>query len=403
MADNAKRYLLICNTSDGLVAQLNGIIIQLQLARRLGYEPIVYLHERSYMFGGPNPYFDAGFGPNIWDYFFEPIGVPPAQLQGLIKAGQVFTLTTAAELERLYRWDPESWFMNPFGYYRSVENKADGAYPTQWWHAQREKARLFLRDGTVQFKPFIQDLVNRFAEQNFSDETLGLQLRGSDKFDFGVGANLARKVLPQEYFPHIDKYLASHPKCSRIFVATDQRQWVAVLEKAYPGKIVSYSEKSLSDGDENSFNKSDEKSARGIEVFVDVLLLSRCNHILKCHSAVGEMALVINPKLEFLDLNYATQPYDTKTHPLRPVFVTTIKLITALWKNRAQNGAALANVVALNHDQITVDSRKPRNLNNKPNVNQKAPNPPITSKRFQANTANWINNKCADKCFKYLK
>ena len=39
MNDTAPRYLLICNTSDGLVAQLNGVVVQLQLARRLGLEP----------------------------------------------------------------------------------------------------------------------------------------------------------------------------------------------------------------------------------------------------------------------------------------------------------------------------------------------------------------------------
>ncbi|MDH5530919.1 MAG: hypothetical protein OEY05_12865, partial [Paracoccaceae bacterium] len=59
MTETDERYLLICNTSDGLIAQINGVVVQLQFARRLGMKPIVYLHERSYMFGGPNPYFDA--------------------------------------------------------------------------------------------------------------------------------------------------------------------------------------------------------------------------------------------------------------------------------------------------------------------------------------------------------
>ncbi len=65
--------------------------------------------------------------------------------------------------------------------------------------------------------------------------------------------NLSRKVEPEEYFPHIDRYLAAHPDCSRIFVATDQRQWLKILEQAYPGKIVSFSKWSLSDSDENRF------------------------------------------------------------------------------------------------------------------------------------------------------
>ncbi|NOG11805.1 hypothetical protein, partial [Ruegeria sp. HKCCD4315] len=75
MKSDDTKYLLICNTSDGLIAQLNGIVVQLQFARRMGMTPIIYLHQRSYMFGGPNPYFDAEHGPNVWDYYYEPVGV----------------------------------------------------------------------------------------------------------------------------------------------------------------------------------------------------------------------------------------------------------------------------------------------------------------------------------------
>lgn len=212
MGDDNRDYLLICNTSDGLMAQINGIVVQMQLARRLGLKPIVYLHRRSYMFGGPNPYFDETRGPNVWDYYFEPVGPSGAELDALIAQDRVLTLSSAAELDRLYRWEPKSWFMNPYGYYRSVENQADGPYPAEWWLAQREKARLFFNDGTVRFRPEILAQVDRFVAQHFTEDTLGLQLRGSDKFDFGVGRNLSRKVLPEEYFPVIERYLTEHPK-----------------------------------------------------------------------------------------------------------------------------------------------------------------------------------------------
>ncbi len=87
-AETAK-YLLICNTADGLIAQLNGVVVQIQLALRLGFEPIVYLHRRSLMFGRDNPYFDESSGPNVWDYFYEPIGPSHDELRALVAAGQV--------------------------------------------------------------------------------------------------------------------------------------------------------------------------------------------------------------------------------------------------------------------------------------------------------------------------
>ncbi len=402
MNANAPRYLLICNTSDGLVAQLNGVVVQLQLARRLGLEPIVYLHERSYYFGGPNPYFDAARGPNAWDVYYEPVG-PGGDLADLVKEGRVVTLATASELSRLYMWEPRSWFMNPFGHYRSVRNMADGAYPHDWWQAQRDHARVFLDDGTVRFQKPILAQVDTFAAKNFTGKTLGLQLRGSDKFDFGTGPNLSRKVLPEEYHPHIDRYLADNPDCTGIFVATDQRQWLRELEEAYPGRILSFSEWSLSDSDQNNFHLSDQKAARGVEVLVDFLLLSRCDYIVKCHAAVGEMALTLSPDVPFLDLNYENQPFEARARPLRPLLAPAIAAIGALWRRLAENGMALTQVVSVDGSRIIVDPSRPRELNTKQGVDGKAVRPPVLSRRFVSDGLDWLLQTLAARCYSYRR
>ena len=403
MTEETAQYLLICNTADGLVAQLNGVVVQLQLARRLGLQPIVYLHGRSNMFGGPNPYFDPENGPNVWDYYYEPIGPSMDELQQLIRAGGVCTLSTASDLVRLFRWEPRSWFMNPYDYYRSVENRADGDYPAEWWNAQREKAREFLRDGTIRFKPIILEQVRQFTEKNFSEETLGLQLRGSDKFDFGVGPNLSRKVEPEEYFPHIDRYLAEHPNCTRIFVATDQRQWLKTLEQAYPGKIISFSEWSLSDTDENSFNEVGAKAARGVEVIVDLLLLSHCNYVLKCHAAVGEMAVTINADLDFLDLNYARQPFEAKSRLLRPFLTAGIRAVSAVWRSLAESGSGMSQVVSFNGDDVVVEPARPRSLNVKIKAAEKASRPPLISGRFASAALASGLSFLAARCYTYAR
>ncbi len=395
------RYLLICNTSDGLVAQINGVVVQLQLARRLGLVPIVSLHKRSYMFGGPNPYFDAAVGPNVWDYFFEPIGPSGPELDALVKAGRVVTLSTGAELVRLFRWAPQSWFMNPYGYYRSVENRADGAYPKVWWNAERDKARAFLDDGTMRFKPAIIDQVDRFVAKNFSEVTLGLQLRGSDKFDFGVGPNLSRKVTPEEYYPYIDRYLAEHPKCSRIFVATDQRQWLKTLESAYPGKVVSFSQWSLSDSSANNFNEDAAKAARGVEVVVDLLLLSRCDYLIKCHAAVGEMALVVSPKLDFVDLNYETQGFDVKSRIWRPALAPAIAFLCWLWRVLSEGGLGLERVATVNGEDVRVGAS--RALNTKTDAKAKAPRAPMFSARFVSDAFDWLLRNLSSACLAYTK
>jgi hypothetical protein len=394
-------YLLICNTADGLVAQLNGVVVQIQLARRMGLEPIVYLHQRSCMFGRANPYFDASNGPNAWDYYYEPIGPSPDELRALVAAGKVYTLSTASDLVRLFRWEPQSWFANPYGYFRSVENRADGGYPADWWADQRAKARRLLEDGTIRFRPAILDQVDRFVDKNFSEDTLGLQLRGSDKFDFGVGPNLSRKVTPEEYFPHIDRYLAEHPKCTRIFVATDQRQWLKALEQAYPGKIVSFSEWSLSDGDQNRFHDDSAKAARGVEVIVDLLLLSRCSYLLKCHAAVGEMAVTLVPSLGFLDLNYVDQPFHAKSRLRRILFAPGIRALSATWRLLAERGMGLTQVVSVEGDEVMVDPTNPRSINTRSEAGIEAPRPPVFSGRFVSDTFAWSLRSLGAQCFDY--
>ena len=397
-----ERYLLICNTSDGLMAQLNGVVVQLQFARRMGLKPVVYLHGRSFMFGGPNPYFEASFGPNGWEYYYEPIGPALSELGKLVEAGRVVTLTTASELARLHRWEPRSWFMNPYGYFRSVKNFADGEYPSEWWLEEREKARLFLNDGTIRFRPAILDQVQRFVDANFTEETLGIQLRGSDKFDFGSGKNLGEKVLPEQYYPYIEKYLAENPKCEKIFVATDQRQWLKKLEQAYPGKILSFSEWSLSDSDENKFHADQQKAARGSEVVIDMLLLSRCDYLIKCHAAVGEMALTVNSRLGFIDLNYENQPFIAKSRMARFFFAPVIVGLCWFWSVLSENGMALERVVSVEGDNIMVGS-PPRALNAKERADSRAPKPPLFSKRIFSDGFRTLLQFLGDQCFTYIK
>ena len=397
----AANYLLICNTADGLVAQLNGVVVQIQLARRLGLEPIVYLHARSLMFGRTNPYFDQSSGPNVWTYQYEPVGPSNDELQALVAAGKVYTLSTAADVVRLFRWEPRSWFMNPYGYCRSVKNTADGAYPAEWWTAERDKARVLLDDGTIRFRPAILDQVRMFVEKNFCGNTLGLQLRGSDKFDFGVGPNLSRKVEPEEYFPHIDRYLAAHPDCERIFVATDQRQWLKTLEHAYPDKIISFSEWSLSDNAENRFHDDSARAARGVEVIVDLLLLSRCSHLLKCHAAVGEMAVTLNPGLGFLDLNYAAQPFVARSRARRALFAPAIWMLSRIWRALAEGGMGLTQVVSIEGDEVMVDAANPRPLNVRTEAAQEPMKPQLLSGRTVPNAFSTALRTLAAQCFRY--
>ena len=50
--------------------------------------------------------------------------------------------------------------------------------------------------------------------------------------------------------------------------------------------------------------QDDQGYRKGEDVLIDCLLLSRCNYLLKCTSAVGEFATYFEPSLSCIDLNH---------------------------------------------------------------------------------------------------
>ena len=63
---------------------------------------------------------------------------------------------------------------------------------------------------------------------------------------------------------------------------------------------------------------------KGEEVLVDALLLSRCDKLLKCTSAVGEFALYFSDPMEAIDLNFV----DMQANRSRP------PIVAARWAQR---------------------------------------------------------------------
>jgi len=66
------------HNNHGLFAQVERVLNQLHLAGSLGLVPHVYLGRKVHAPPdscnvGENQYFDAAAGPNVWDYYFEPV------------------------------------------------------------------------------------------------------------------------------------------------------------------------------------------------------------------------------------------------------------------------------------------------------------------------------------------
>ena len=66
------------HNNHGFFAQVERVLNQLHLADTLGLLPSVFLGRKVAAAPdacgiGENQYFDAGRGPNVWEYYFEPV------------------------------------------------------------------------------------------------------------------------------------------------------------------------------------------------------------------------------------------------------------------------------------------------------------------------------------------
>jgi hypothetical protein len=129
-------------------------------------------------------------------------------------------------------------------------------------------------------------------------------MRGTDKGTAHSPPELMRIVKPEEYFPEIDAYTEEHGPC-RILIGTDQDQFVDRMRERYGDRVVSR-DAIRARGVRNPFEIQDGQGYRkGEDVLIDCLLLSRCDHLLKCTSAVGEFALYFEPALPCVAVNLA--------------------------------------------------------------------------------------------------
>ena len=302
---NRDKFLVITinHSHAGFFAYVNFALNQLIYAERHGFRPVVYFGRHSG--DGPNAFYDPRYGENTWDYYFEPVaGLTYADVEAKVAdhndpltSDDLITLSVQ-ELWRIHDHEPESIFPYPHGIYNDVVD-----CDAEWYQRQRWKAHQIIQ-RFVRVKPRILAKVDAFEREQFADaRVLGIHMRGTDKGTAYAPPALMRIVKPREYFRHIDAYTKQHGPC-KIFVATDQQQFLDRMTARYGDRILSY-QATRTRGMRNLFELNDGNNYRkGEEVLIDCLLLSRCEFLLKCTSAVGEFAMYFIPNLACIDLNY---------------------------------------------------------------------------------------------------
>lgn len=287
----------------GLFAYFIYALNQLRYCEKHRLLPVVFFGEDSA--DGPNAYFDKRHGDNVWEYYFEPVGeMSHAELRAhigdpdhTITEDDVMELGNT-HLHYLHMHCPDSIFGYPYGFYKTMTE-----YDADWFLKQRTKARDLVKKY-IQVKPHVLAIVDAFENESMQGcRMLGVHMRGTDKGAAIASDETNRKVGPAAYYEEIDQYIAKHDDC-RIFVATDQEQYLEAMTERYPERVLSCDAQRSND-DLNTFQKAEgDAYKKGEEALIDCLLLSRCDFLLKCTSHLSESSMYFNPKLECIDMNY---------------------------------------------------------------------------------------------------
>lgn len=245
-----------------------------------------------YASGGANLYYDPASGPNMWEYYFEPVSS--------YRLGSSNFETHALPSKLIWRLHHKE-ANSVFAYYYGVHASKRG-YDEAWYRTMRTRASQLL-GRFVRPRQHLLKAVDEYWSSHFGPgaNVLGVHMRGTDK-QADIGGNI---VPPQLYMHHIDIYLQQHPN-ARVFLATDSPRFLRRMRERYSTKLVA---RNALRSERNAFldvQFAGTNERKGFDVLIDALLLSRCAFLLKSSSAVGEFAIYFNMSLHSrsIDLQY---------------------------------------------------------------------------------------------------
>lgn len=332
-SDGSHAVLRITNPipHSGIVAILQNVMNQLKFAQDHNMTAFVELGQCNAARPGEgthNPYYDASYGSNVWDYFFyQPHGFSAVEAS---RRGRVVQLT-ATKVWRLFgdNWDtgfelgvdgqpilskcpanrsaqvywvgcwapvtlPLAMDITGFAY----SPKLDAAVSIQRRAGYRGMQLIRIKEEIVA----AAERMIRLATDG--KPFLGVHVRWSDKQAFA-----GRVVRPKEYFPHIDAYLKRRPD-AKVFVATADPRPIPIFADRYGSdRILSVPT------DRIEFNAFDLPVAgayqRGVSVLTDAIILSKADYLLHGSAGVPELAVWLSKDMRLdersLNLNYCRE------------------------------------------------------------------------------------------------
>jgi len=216
------------------------------------------------MWGDETLYYDSARGSNVWEYYFK-------QIHDLKEPAQVVRDYTELVLQK-------------GGSFRATMNHIYSNY-------------FILNDATEQK---LSPHYKVFEENN----VLGVHIRRTDKFLIGMhGTTHKHAPVDLELFKaEIDKVVDSY---DYIYLATDCVDAVNFIKEQY-GKTVIYNVNAIRGNSTISIHNNFKDLSgyvKGLNVLTDMILLSKCRHLIRSTSNVSVTSLYLNPQLTYLNVN----------------------------------------------------------------------------------------------------
>jgi hypothetical protein len=239
----------------------------------------------SLEYGTTGTYYDTAFGPNWWEYYFEPLHVG----------------------------DPENGFLVPCHVTIFIDDvECVFAWEVELYTSRKDTYSLI--DRYIKVKPHIEEKVNQIVEDSFGYSTIiGVHYRGTDKCGEAprapyenVAAHVDETIIELEEIGHSD---------IKIFVATDEQDFLDYMRERYPLKIICYeqSERSVDGVCVHLSGKGGTPYKKGEDALIDCLLLSKTDILLKTSSNLSQCASYFNPDIPVVHMT--TRPW--WTNPLQ--------------------------------------------------------------------------------------
>ncbi|ONI38078.1 hypothetical protein AN396_11700 [Candidatus Epulonipiscium fishelsonii] len=268
-----KFYVIANAWRSGFFASFNYVLKNLIIADIKGYIPIIDMQNYKTLYNEDYKFKNTF---NAWEYYFyQP---------------------TKISLNEVYKSKNVKISGNGYSEIEVPLYKANGnKKPTK---KQIEQLNCYIKKY-IKIKPYVEDIVQR-TQKDFSqfNKIVGVHVRATDMYTEGGHHPIPPGL--QRIIPRIDFVLKKYG-VDGIFVCTDDTGSLEILQKRYGSKIICTNSVRANKGsntgihhDKSLSNRKNHKYLLGLEVLVDMLLLSRCNLLIGGHSSVTYTAMMFN-------------------------------------------------------------------------------------------------------------